>query len=77
VLPPIITGSVAIVNGVALAGAALNRAGANWAVAIVTLLCTITFSVYLQGKGLLGMLPMLMGAIVFAASPVLRSKRCF
>ena len=52
VLPPVITGSIAIVIGVALAGAALNMAGANWAVAMITLLCTIAFSVYLQGKGI-------------------------
>ena len=64
VLPPIITGSVAIVIGVALAGAALNMASADWGIAIVTLFFTVMFSVYLQGKGLLGMLPILLGAIV-------------
>src|SRR5512141_2449068 len=64
ILPPVITGSVAIVIGIALAGAALGSASANWVVAFVTLIVTIAFSVYLQGKGLLGMLPILMGAIV-------------
>jgi uracil permease len=64
ILPPIITGSVAIVIGIALAGAALNMASANWAVAFITLVITIAFSVYLQGRGLLGMLPILLGAIV-------------
>jgi uracil permease len=64
VLPPVITGSVAIVIGISLAGAALSNASANWAVALVTLIVTIAFSVYLQGKGLLGMLPILLGAIV-------------
>jgi uracil permease len=64
VLPPIITGSVAIVIGIALAGAALGMAGANWTVALITLLVTIIFSVYLQGKGLIGMLPILLGAVV-------------
>src|SRR3989304_9972996 len=51
VLPPIITGSVAIVIGVALAGAALGMASADWGIAIVTLFFTVMFSVYLQGKG--------------------------
>jgi uracil permease len=60
----VITGSVAIVIGIALAGAALNMAGANWGVAFITLVVTIAFSVYLQGKGLIGMLPILLGAIV-------------
>jgi uracil permease len=64
VLPPIVTGSVAIVIGVALAGAALDMASANWLVAFVTLLSTVLFSVYLRGKGLLGMLPILFGALV-------------
>ena len=39
-------------------------AGANWVVAFITLIVTIAFSVYLQGKGLIGMLPILLGAIV-------------
>jgi uracil permease len=73
VLPPIVTGSVAIVIGIALAGTALGMAGGNvaaaeaaphWIVAFVTLLATVLFSVYLQGKGLLGMLPILLGALV-------------
>jgi uracil permease len=64
VLPPVITGSVAIVIGIALAGAALGMASANWLVAFITLVVTIIFSVYLQGKGLIGMLPILLGAIV-------------
>ncbi len=64
VLPPVITGSVAIVIGIALAGTALSEASANWPVALITLIVTIVFSVYLQGKGLLGMLPILFGAIV-------------
>ncbi|MCE1253610.1 MAG: xanthine permease [Anaerolineae bacterium] len=76
VLPPVITGSIAIVIGIALAGTALNDASGvsakfaadvqwkAWLVAFITLLATVAFSVYLQGKGLLGMLPILWGAIV-------------
>jgi len=64
VLPPVITGSVAIVIGIALAGAALGMASANWGIAFVTLMMTVAFSVYLQGRGLLGMLPILFGAVV-------------
>lgn len=71
ILPPVITGSVAVVIGIALAGAALNMASANWLVAFITLLVTIGFSVYLQGKGLIGMLPILLGAVVgYAVSAV-------
>ncbi len=75
VLPPIITGSVALVIGVNLAGAAINMAFGGPAsdpgvmtksviVAVVTLLSTIAFSVYLQGKGFIGLIPILLGAIV-------------
>jgi len=72
ILPPIITGSMAMVIGVALANAALGNAGnwaapeiasKTWTVAFITLIATVLFSVYLQGKGLIGMLPILLGAI--------------
>lgn len=64
VLPPIVTGSVAAIIGFGLAAAALGMAGANWAVAIITLVVTILFSVYLQNRGFFGMIPVLLGAIV-------------
>ena len=63
ILPPIITGSMAIVIGIALANAALGGASTSWIVAFITLIATILFSVYLQGRGLIGMLPILFGAI--------------
>ena len=61
VLPPIVTGSVAAIIGFGLAFAALDLAGNNWAVALLTLLVTVIFSVYL--RGFLGMLPVLLGAV--------------
>lgn len=61
-LPPVITGSVAIIIGLSLAKAALDMAAGGWTVAIVTLLATILFSVYLRGT--LGQLPVLFGVIV-------------
>ena len=63
VLPPVVTGSVAAIIGFGLAFAALDMAGANWGVALSTLLLTVLFSVYLQGKGFIGMLPVLLGAV--------------
>ncbi len=64
VLPPVVTGSVAAIIGFGLAYAALgNLASANFGVALVTLLLTILFSVYLQNKGFIGMLPILLGGI--------------
>jgi uracil permease len=74
VLPPVITGSVACTIGIGLGAAALNNASGYlvnstgivswWIVALITLVSTILFSVYLQGKGFIGMLPVLLGAIV-------------
>jgi uracil permease len=65
VLPPIVTGSVAAIIGFGLAYAALGQmSSANFLVAFVTLLVTILLSVYLQGKGFIGMLPILLGGII-------------
>ncbi len=73
VLPPTITGSIAMIIGLSLAGTALTQAitdpaipglmpGSAVIVALVTLLATILFSVYL--KGVLGQLPILFGILV-------------
>ncbi|MGE5587957.1 MAG: uracil-xanthine permease family protein [Clostridia bacterium] len=62
VLPPVVTGSVAMVIGIALAGTAMSGAASNWTAGLVTLLATILFSVYLRGT--LGQLPVLLGVVV-------------
>jgi uracil permease len=68
VLPPVVTGAVACVIGFGLAKAALDMSLAvvpgYWGIALVTLLATVAFSYLLQGKGFVGMLPILLGAIV-------------
>ena len=68
VLPPVVTGSVACVIGFGLAKAALDMSltvvPGYWGIALVTLLATVAFSYLLQGKGFVGMLPILLGAIV-------------
>jgi len=63
VLPPIITGSVAIVIGISLATTALNQAATHWGISLFTLLPTVLFSVYLRGKRFLAMIPVLLGAL--------------
>jgi uracil permease len=67
VLPPVVTGSVACVIGIGLAKAALDMSmvviPGYWGIALLTLLATVAFSYLLQGKGLAGMLPILLGAI--------------
>jgi uracil permease len=61
ILPAPVTGSIAIVIGIALAGTALSGASANWTISLVTLAATIFFSVAL--KGVLGQLPILFGVL--------------
>ncbi len=63
VLPPIVTGSVAIVIGISLAKTALDMASAHWLVATVTLVATVVYSVYLRGRGFWAMIPVLLGAL--------------
>ena len=72
VLPPTVTGSIAMVIGISLAGTAVAGAAGNgaegaaqntaWVIALITLVSTMVFSVYL--KGTWGQLPILFGIIV-------------
>ena len=68
VLPPVVTGSVACVIGIGLAKAALDMSffnnGGYWGIALLTLIVTIGASHLLRGKGFVGMLPILIGAVV-------------
>lgn len=74
VLPPTVTGSIAIIIGLSLAANAMTNAATHpevsaaqeglasnlaWVIAIITLLSTILYSVYLKGK--LSQLPILFG----------------
>ncbi|HKL98349.1 MAG TPA: solute carrier family 23 protein [Mobilitalea sp.] len=97
VLPPTVTGSIAIIIGLSLAGNALSNASGygivgetianlgdkfspqevtdalkfsdmSWVIAIITLLSTILYSVYLKGK--LSQLPILFGLLTGYLSAV-------
>jgi uracil permease len=65
VLPPVVTGSIACVIGFGLAKAALEMSitvvPGFWWIAAVTMLVTIAASALLQGRGFLGMIPILFG----------------
>ena len=73
ILPPTVTGSIALIIGLSLAGTAITQAAGfdaetgtadsrAWIAALVTLAATVLFSVYL--KGVLGQLPILLGILV-------------
>ena len=68
VLPPVVTGSVACVIGFGLAKAALDMSmtvvPGYWGIALITLVVTIGCSYLLQGKGFIGVIPILIGAVV-------------
>lgn len=78
ILPAEITGSVAIIIGIGLAYTALTMASGTccgveanmaptlkwWLAALITFLAAVLFSVYLQGKGFIGMLPILLAMIL-------------
>ncbi|MGI6661888.1 MAG: uracil-xanthine permease family protein [Bacillota bacterium] len=61
ILPPSVTGPVAIIIGLSLASAAMGDASLNWTIAGATLVFTILFSVYL--KGTFGQLSVLFGVV--------------
>ncbi len=77
ILPAEVTGSVAIIIGIGLAYTALTMASGTccgveanmaptlkwWLAALLTFLAAVIFSVYLQGKGFIGMLPILLAMI--------------
>jgi uracil permease len=77
ILPPIVTGPVACTIGIGLGANALADAAGTccgvtdpaitikwWAAAAITLLAAFILSVYLQGRGFIGMLPILLAAIL-------------
>lgn len=77
VLPPVITGSVACTIGIGLGASALSMAAGTccgvtdpamtlkwWLAALITLVAAFLLSVYLQGKGFIGMLPILLAAVI-------------
>lgn len=88
VLPPTVTGSIAIIIGLSLSANAMTNAAdypkgvaagqaqlagdLAWVIAIVTLISTIFYSVYLKGK--LSQLPILLGLLTgYAAAAIIRS----
>ncbi len=87
VLPPTVTGSIAIIIGLSLAATAMGNASMApevadvqkvlaqsmaWSIAIITLISTIIYSVYLKGK--LSQLPILFGLLTGYISAMIIGK---
>lgn len=61
-LPPVVTGPIIICIGLSLAPSAIDNASQNWFLAIVAIATVIIFNIW--GKGMWGVIPILMGVIV-------------
>lgn len=61
-LPPVVTGPIIICIGLSLAPSAIDNASQNWFLAIVAIATVIIFNIW--GKGMWGVVPILMGVIV-------------
>lgn len=61
-LPPVVTGPIIICIGLSLAPSAVGNASQNWALALLTIVVIIAFSVW--GKGFFRIIPILMGVII-------------
>ena len=68
-LPPIVTGPIIICIGLSLAGSAINNAQTNWFLATVALITIIIFNIW--GKGMLKIIPILLGVVVAYAVAVI------
>lgn len=61
-LPPVVTGPMIICIGLSLAPSAISNASTNWILAFIALAVVIIFNIW--GKGMLGILPILMGVVI-------------
>ena len=67
--PPIVTGPIVISIGLILAPSAINNCSSNWLVAIIAMLTIVVCNIW--GKGMIKIIPILMGVIVSYFSAVL------
>lgn len=61
-LPPVVIGPMIICIGLSLAPSAISNASTNWLLAFIALAVVIIFNIW--GKGMLGILPILMGVVI-------------
>ena len=59
--PPIVTGPIIICIGITLANSAINNCAANWWIAILAVGIVIAFNIW--GKGMLKIIPILLGVV--------------
>ncbi len=60
--PPVVTGPIIICIGMTLANSAINNCNGNWAIALLAIVTVVVFNIW--GKGMLKIIPILMGVFV-------------
>ena len=60
--PPVVTGPIIICIGMTLANSAINNCTGHWAVALLAIVTVVVFNIW--GKGMLKIIPILMGVLV-------------
>ena len=60
--PPVVTGPIIICIGMTLANSAINNCTGNWLIALVAIVTVVFFNIW--GKGMLRIIPILMGVLV-------------
>ena len=59
--PPIVTGPIIIAIGLILSNSAVNNCATNWPIAILALVIVVAFNIW--GKGMLKIIPILLGVV--------------
>ena len=60
--PPVVTGPIIICIGMTLANSAINNCTGSWAIALIAIITVVVFNIW--GKGMLKIIPILLGVIV-------------
>jgi uracil permease len=70
--PPVVTGPMIIAIGLTLSKSAVDNCSANWLVAVIAILTVILCNIY--GKGMIKIIPILVGVIVSYVSGILMGE---
>lgn len=70
--PPIVTGPIIIAIGLTLSQSAIDNCASNWAVALVAIIVVVICNIY--GKGMIKIIPILIGVIASYAVGVLMGE---
>lgn len=70
--PPVVTGPIIIAIGLTLANSALNNCSTDWLIAVIAIITVVVCNIW--GKGMVKIIPILLGVAVSYISAVLMNK---